>query len=112
MRKLLKITLCAALALILTSSTPTVPDATCDASPRPTNEAVYRHNTDKKRVALTIDDGPHYKYTAEILDILDEYAPKPPSSSSANSPNATPNSSYANSRKVTKSATTPGPTPK
>ena len=76
MRKLLKITLCAALALILTSSTPTVPDATCDASPRPTNEAVYRHNTDKKRVALTFDDGPHYKYTAEILDILDEYGAK------------------------------------
>ena len=76
MRKLLKITLCAALALILTSSTPTVPDATCDASPRPANEAVYRHNTDKKRVALTFDDGPHYKYTAEILDILDEYGAK------------------------------------
>ena len=76
MRKLLKITLCAALALILTSSTPTVPDAKCDASPRPANEAVYRHNTDKKRVALTFDDGPHYKYTAEILDILDEYGAK------------------------------------
>ncbi len=76
MRKLLKITLCAALALILTSSTPTVPDATCDASPRPANEAVYRHNTNKKRVALTFDDGPHYKYTAEILDILDEYGAK------------------------------------
>lgn len=76
MRKLLTITLCAALALILMSSTPTMPDATCDASPRPTNEAVYRHNTDKKRVALTFDDGPHYKYTAEILDILDEYGAK------------------------------------
>ena len=76
MQKLLKITLCAALALILTSSTPTVPDATCDASPRPANEAVYRHNTNKKRVALTFDDGPHYKYTAEILDILDEYGAK------------------------------------
>lgn len=29
-------------------------------------------NTDK-RIALTFDDGPHYKYTEEILDILAEY---------------------------------------
>lgn len=29
-----------------------------------------------KRIALTFDDGPHYKYTAEILDILDEYGIK------------------------------------
>ncbi len=28
---------------------------------------------DDKRIALTFDDGPHYKYTAEILDILAEY---------------------------------------
>lgn len=28
------------------------------------------------RIALTFDDGPHYKYTAEILDILDEYGIK------------------------------------
>ncbi len=27
----------------------------------------------KKRVALTFDDGPHYKYTEEILDILKKY---------------------------------------
>lgn len=27
---------------------------------------------DDKRIALTFDDGPHYKYTAEILDILKE----------------------------------------
>lgn len=27
---------------------------------------------DDKRIALTFDDGPHYKYTAEILDILTE----------------------------------------
>ena len=25
------------------------------------------------KIALTFDDGPHYKYTAEILDILEEY---------------------------------------
>ena len=30
----------------------------------------------QKRIALTFDDGPHYKYTAEILDILDEYGVK------------------------------------
>ncbi len=28
---------------------------------------------DDKRIALTFDDGPHYKYTAEILDILAEH---------------------------------------
>ena len=27
----------------------------------------------EKRIALTFDDGPHYKYTTEILDILKEY---------------------------------------
>lgn len=38
--------------------------------------AVYRHNNSSKRIALTFDDGPHYKYTAEILDILKEYDAK------------------------------------
>lgn len=33
----------------------------------------YSHKTDTRRIALTFDDGPHYKYTAEILDILAEY---------------------------------------
>lgn len=32
----------------------------------------YCENADK-RIALTFDDGPHYKYTEEILDILAEY---------------------------------------
>lgn len=32
----------------------------------------FSENADK-RIALTFDDGPHYKYTAEILDILAEY---------------------------------------
>ena len=38
-------------------------------------KVVYRHvgAGDKKRVALTFDDGPHPKYTPEILDILEEY---------------------------------------
>ncbi|MBQ8508861.1 MAG: polysaccharide deacetylase family protein [Clostridia bacterium] len=36
----------------------------------------YSHPTDTRRIALTFDDGPHYKYTAEILDILDEYGAK------------------------------------
>ena len=30
-------------------------------------------NDRQKRIALTFDDGPHSKYTAEILDILKEY---------------------------------------
>ena len=29
-----------------------------------------------KRIALTFDDGPHERYTEEILAILDEYAIK------------------------------------
>ncbi len=38
-------------------------------------EIIYRHTGagDKKRVALTFDDGPHPKYTPQILDILEEY---------------------------------------
>lgn len=38
--------------------------------------AVYRHDNTSKRIALTFDDGPHYKYTGEILDILKEYGAK------------------------------------
>lgn len=30
-------------------------------------------DNENKRIALTFDDGPHYKYTDEILDILSEY---------------------------------------
>lgn len=40
------------------------------------SNAVYCHNNTDKRIALTFDDGPHYKYTAEILDILAEYDAK------------------------------------
>lgn len=32
----------------------------------------FSSDTTDKRIALTFDDGPHYKYTAEILDILAE----------------------------------------
>lgn len=43
-------------------------------------EAVYHGESEscgmQKRIALTFDDGPHYKYTEEILDILDEYEVK------------------------------------
>lgn len=38
--------------------------------------AVYHHDNSSKKIALTFDDGPHYKYTAEILDILNEYDAK------------------------------------
>lgn len=31
---------------------------------------------EEMKIALTFDDGPHYKYTAEILDILEEYGVK------------------------------------
>ena len=36
----------------------------------------YSCSTDERRIALTFDDGPHYKYTAEVLDILDEFGIK------------------------------------
>lgn len=40
-------------------------------------KTVYRRvNTEEKIVALTFDDGPHPKYTAQILDILAEYDAK------------------------------------
>lgn len=32
--------------------------------------------TDEKMIALTFDDGPHYKYTDQILDILKKYGVK------------------------------------
>ncbi len=36
--------------------------------------AVYfSHANGEKRIALTFDDGPHYRYTGEILSILEEY---------------------------------------
>ena len=36
---------------------------------------IYRHvgSTSQKRIALTFDDGPHPRYTAQILDILAEF---------------------------------------
>ncbi|MCE5315185.1 MAG: polysaccharide deacetylase family protein [Armatimonadota bacterium] len=36
-------------------------------------EVVYCVPTDQKLVALTFDDGPHPKFTPQILDILDRY---------------------------------------
>ena len=36
-------------------------------------EVYFSCDTEEKLIALTFDDGPHYKYTEEILDILDEY---------------------------------------
>ncbi len=36
-------------------------------------DVYFSRNSQDKRIALTFDDGPHYKYTAEILDILKEY---------------------------------------
>ena len=41
-------------------------------------QVVYRYASSggKKRVAITFDDGPHPKYTPQILDILAEYGVK------------------------------------
>jgi len=42
---------------------------------RATPKIIYRHtgSSEKKRIALTFDDGPHPRYTPEILDILAEF---------------------------------------
>lgn len=58
---------CVALALFLLA-TLAVP---IFASPK----IVYRHtgSSEKKRIALTFDDGPHPRYTPQILDILAEF---------------------------------------
>ncbi len=38
---------------------------------------VYRSvATTEKKIALTFDDGPHYKYTEKVLDILEKYGVK------------------------------------
>lgn len=39
-------------------------------------QIVWEIKTDKKIVALTFDDGPHRKYTTQILDILAKYNAK------------------------------------
>lgn len=56
-------------AILLTA----VISSTVCASGDPTG-LVYSHKTnDKMMIALTFDDGPHPRYTPEILDILKEY---------------------------------------
>jgi len=37
------------------------------------HEPCRRHDNSQKMIALTFDDGPHPRYTEEILDILKEY---------------------------------------
>lgn len=41
-----------------------------------TGDIVWDVKTDKKLIALTFDDGPHPKYTQDILNILDKYQAK------------------------------------
>ncbi|PUB08231.1 polysaccharide deacetylase family protein [Paenisporosarcina sp. OV554] len=41
-----------------------------------TGEVVWEIKTEEKIVALTFDDGPHRKYTAEVLDLLANYDAK------------------------------------
>ncbi len=44
---------------------------------RSDDEKVYSwHQNNSKKIALTFDDGPHASYTAEIIDLLDEYSAK------------------------------------
>lgn len=41
-----------------------------------TGEVVWEIKTEEKVVAITFDDGPHYKHTADILDLLAEFDAK------------------------------------
>ena len=40
------------------------------------NQAYYHGRREEKKIALTFDDGPHPRYTKEILRILDKYGVK------------------------------------
>jgi peptidoglycan/xylan/chitin deacetylase (PgdA/CDA1 family) len=57
--------------LILTASA--VPCAVSATVQEGSTPIVYQGQGDEKRIALTFDDGPHPKYTAQILDILAQY---------------------------------------
>lgn len=62
------ISVCLSAILLFPAITPTVSALTNDKIP------VYRKiKNDGHKIALTFDDGPHPRYTPEILDILDEY---------------------------------------
>ena len=39
-------------------------------------DVFYKAVTNEKVIALTFDDGPHPKYTGEILDVLSEFGVK------------------------------------
>ena len=41
-----------------------------------TGEVVWEIKTTEKIVAITFDDGPNPKYTAQVLDLLAEYEAK------------------------------------
>ncbi len=48
----------------------------CTLRPYATSDSAYaikEHGNSHMKIALTFDDGPHGKYTAQILDILKEY---------------------------------------
>lgn len=49
---------------------------TTDAATSQNTNIYHRRPNSQKKIALTFDDGPHPKYTREILDILDEYGIK------------------------------------
>lgn len=70
-RKVSFIIICIVSAAILCSVS-----ASAQSFPATDSTVVYRHDNSSKKIALTFDDGPHYKYTAEILDILKEYGAK------------------------------------
>lgn len=60
--------ICAVLVSAVLLACPTVVGADAPAN------AVYSHKeNDKMMIALTFDDGPHPRYTPQILDILAEY---------------------------------------
>lgn len=65
------------LLLTILSTTQISADKICDYEFESGNSNLYVSNrTAEKCIALTFDDGPHPKYTPQILDILDKYGAK------------------------------------
>ena len=62
-----------AFVLALAAGLPTLCAAPISAVREPLADVYFSCDTEKRRIALTFDDGPHYKYTEEILDILKEF---------------------------------------
>lgn len=63
-----KITLCFALVIVFLIQAPI-----CTCATQEYGHVYCRNSANTRKIALTFDDGPHPRYTEEILNILEEY---------------------------------------